>query len=82
MMLPSYLMGRIFIASHIHLLTYPPASCSDGDLRLFGGVTNNEGTLEMCLDQRWGTVCDDLFDNSDAKVACRKLGYQAEGRVS
>ena len=53
--------------------------CNDGDLRLFSGEAENEGTLELCLNQAWGTVCDDLWDNNDAKVACRKLGFQAEG---
>lgn len=55
--------------------------CNDGDLRLFGGQADNEGTLELCLNQAWGTVCDDLWDNNDAKVACRKLGFQAEGKL-
>ena len=59
---------------------YPSAPfCNSGDLRLFGGQADNEGTLELCLNQAWGTVCDDLWDNNDAKVACRKLGFQAEG---
>ena len=53
--------------------------CNNGDLRLFGGDADNEGTLEICLNQAWGTVCDDFWDNNDAKVACRKLGFQPEG---
>ena len=31
--------------------------------------------LEIFHDDKWGYVCDDLFDKFDADVACRQLGY-------
>ena len=57
-------------------------TCTSGDIRLINGDTNNEGTIEICVTGVWGTICDDLWDNKEAQVACRQLGFQAEGIVS
>lgn len=45
-----------------------------GDLRIAGG-TSSRGRLEVFLDAQWGTVCDDEFDNREAQVACRQMGF-------
>ena len=54
--------------------------CNDGDIRLRDGANSMEGRVEYCLDNRWGTVCDDLFDNVEARVICRQLGFSDLGK--
>ena len=51
---------------------------SDGEVRLADGAATNEGRVEICLGGEWGTVCDNQWGPSDARVVCRQLRLTAE----
>ncbi|KAJ8674874.1 hypothetical protein QAD02_010660 [Eretmocerus hayati] len=51
------------------------------ELRLANGSSPLEGRVEVRHHGIWGTVCDDDFTNTTAKVICRSLGYHGPAMV-
>ena len=56
-------------------------SCYDGEVRLVGTTTRvtSSGRVEVCNKHSWTTICDLYWDNEDASVVCRQLGFSPYG---
>lgn len=54
-------------------------SYSDPRIRLVG--TAKKGRVEILYKGKWGTICDDKWDESDGNVVCKMLGYSHAVRI-
>ena len=85
MMLMSYvLVSNNYIYTYVHYVlnivhgsTY--SNCTDGQVRLFGGSTDYEGTVEICINNAWGTISHYGWGYKEAQTVCNALGYTAPG---
>ena len=58
----------------------PAVPCINGNVRIAGGDGISYGRVEVCISGVWGTICSDAFwDNTDAGVICRELGFPQHG---
>ena len=55
--------------------------CIDGSIRIIPSNARSviKGRVEVCFNGIWGTICSLNWDDQDASVACKQLGYSAEG---
>ncbi|MEZ4287638.1 MAG: hypothetical protein R3A47_05740 [Polyangiales bacterium] len=56
----------------------------DTAYRLVDGSVASEGRIEVLINNEWGTVCDDFFEDNNvaSTIVCQALGYGAGEFVS
>ena len=55
--------------------------CADGEVRLEGANYDNEGRVQICFNNTWGTVCDSTWGINEASVVCDQLGFLQSGKI-
>lgn len=54
-----------------------------GEIRLVSSADSmspNFGRVEVCVNGTWGTICSHFWDNEDASIVCKQLGYAEQGK--
>ena len=69
--------SRLVLHSIIVLLYLVPCT-PEGGVRLTGDRPGR-GTVWVCINGVWSTVCDNYWNIPDARVVCKQLGYDGQG---
>ncbi len=52
------------------------------DTRAYVNDTQSQGWVEMCVEEKYRTVCDENWTNEEASVVCGELGLSIYGRLA
>ena len=63
------------ILNKAEAILVPGAGCEEGAIRLLEVQNKFKGLVEVCQGGKWKTVCNRRWDNKEARVVCRQLGF-------
>lgn len=77
---------------YLYYLVLGPCNASEANLvnselapsenpSLYDNPSKVQGLVQFCLNATRTVICDDSLTFSDAKVACRSLGYSPYGNI-
>ena len=70
-----------------YTICIPLETCIDGEVRLASDDSReyagsvHVGRVEICINDQYGTMCDDTWDYAEATVVCRQLGFSPNGEL-
>lgn len=73
--IPSFYFDNLYTAP-----AFLSDNCTEGNLRLVNGKAASKGRVEICYEGVWGSICPNLWKDTNAKVACNQLGYTTIGK--
>ena len=70
---------NISILADLFVYHVGEGTCVEGEVRLLDGTSSTNGRVEVCVEGRWLSVCDNGWTNEDAEVVCTQMGLAKVG---
>ena len=68
-------VSKIVFIYLLLLFSAPSSQIPSVTVKLVGGMTRTQGRVLVNYNGIYGSICDDSWDDRDANVVCRMLGF-------